>query len=282
MSNKTLLRREFLGSGLALAACSARRVNAQAAAASKDAPATHNWMLVGSQTAFLSHLPMFDHLNKAGSDYVTPHRYQVILQVSFINDTTDLTELYFADRQGHPETKMFTVSPSDTFVLPDVAADQPVSSFDATVFRGHLERGGQPIPKLDDITVKVARVIHFHKFDPTAQPPTTLDYLIFGRGKELFLAHSIVKPPDFDQIVSIEAPGTELSDRDLLSAVRIHVPERKNTPSERIHEGQEVTGELASGAKMKIRCLREFYFEEGELLIPATFRSTKEEAKAGF
>jgi hypothetical protein len=76
MASMTISRRQFVGSGLAFAGCSVFRTSGQAAPPPKrDAPATHNWMLVGGQTAFLSHLPMFDHLNESGSEYVTPHRY---------------------------------------------------------------------------------------------------------------------------------------------------------------------------------------------------------------
>jgi hypothetical protein len=239
-------------------------------------------MLVGEQTAFLSHLPMFDHLNKSKSEYVTPHRYQVIFQTSFKKGTTDVTETYFAERKDHPATKMFTVSPAQNFVLPDLAANHSITSFDGTVFRGHLERGGKPISKLDSVTVTVERVVHFHKFDPTAKPPDTLEYFIFGRGKELFLAHSIVKPPDFDQIVSVEATGADFDDIQLSSAILMRVPDRKNTPSDRIKEGQQITVQIPGGAKPVIRALKEFYFEEGELLMPATFEPTPEESKSGF
>jgi hypothetical protein len=247
----------------------------------KDDPATHNWMLVGGETAFLSHLPMFDHLNESGDDYVTPHRYQAILQASFTRGSKDVTNLYFADRKSHPATKMFTVSPARTFVLPDLMA-QPVSSFNATVFRGHLERGGRPISNMSGVTVKVARVVHFHKFEPAAVPANALEYFIFGRGKELYLAHSILKPPDFDQIISVEISGADFSDADLGTAIRIHVPDRKNTSADRLHEGDRVTAEFADGTNRSIRGLREFYFEEGELLMPATFDPTPEEVKAGF
>ena len=135
---------------------------------------------------------------------------------------------------------------------------------------------------MDGVTVKVAKVIHFHQFDPKAQAPDALEYLLFGRGKELFLAHSIVKPPDFDQILSVEVSGADLTDEQLSSAILIRVPDRKNSPSDRIKEDQQVTAELPGGAKLKIHALREFYFEEGELLIPATFDPTPEESKAGF
>jgi hypothetical protein len=46
----------------------------------RDDPATHNMMLAGEQTAYLSHLPMFVGLNEDKTDFATPHRYQVILE----------------------------------------------------------------------------------------------------------------------------------------------------------------------------------------------------------
>jgi hypothetical protein len=279
---QSISRREFVWDSLAVAACCTFRGSAQAAPPSNEAPAIHNWMLVGSQTAFLSHLPMFDHLNHAGTDYLTPHRFQVILQASFKSGGTDVTNLYFAERHSHPATKMFTVSPTQPFILPQLAATQPLTSFRGTVFRGHLERGGQPISSQEDVTVTVEKMIHFHKFDPKAQAPDALEYFVFGRGKELYGAHSIVKPPDFDQILSIAVTGAGLADKQLSSAILIRIPDRKNVPSDRIKEDQRVTAELPGGAKLAIRVLREFYFEEGELQIPATFDPTPEESKSGF
>jgi hypothetical protein len=288
MSNKNMLRRKFMRNALALAGLNALRTSSAAGAASGDTEATHNWMLVGKQTAFLSHLPMFDHLNESGNDYVTPHRYQVILQVSFARGPLDVTQLYFADREGNPATKMFTVSPGKPFVLTDLTASQPLSSFDATIFRGHLERGGKPVPKLDNVTVKVEKVLHFHKFDPAVQAPEALKYLLFGRGKDLFLAHSILKPPDFDQILSVEVSPATLSDDQLQAALGIHgaldveISGRGNTAVKRIQEKEQSLGIFGAGEKLKIGAVREFYFEEGELMMPATFRPTREEIKAGF
>ena len=116
---QSISRREFVWNSLAVAAYFTFRGSAQAAPSSHEAPATHNWMLVGSQTAFLSHLPMFDHLNAAGTDYVTPHRFQVILQASFEKNGTDVTNLYFADRESHAATKMFTVTPANLSFCPN-------------------------------------------------------------------------------------------------------------------------------------------------------------------
>src|SRR5947209_2866338 len=58
-------------------------VTARAADAVEDPPNTHNMLVVGTETVFLSHLPMFDTVNKNGTDYTSPHRYQVILQATF-------------------------------------------------------------------------------------------------------------------------------------------------------------------------------------------------------
>ena len=155
MDNKqnqsTLSRRAMLRT-LGAAACAASMPSsALGSPAPQEAPATHNWMLVGSQTAFLSHLPMFEKLNPAGTDYLTPHRFQVILQASFTSRGSDVSPLYFADRRDHKNVKMFTVSPSKDFVLAQVVSSPPLKSFQATVFRGHLERGGQPIRGLQNV-----------------------------------------------------------------------------------------------------------------------------------
>ena len=273
-------RRALLG-GIALASSSLPNL-VHGAAAPKEGPAVHNWMLVGSQTAFLSHLPMFEQLNPEGTDYVTPHRFQVILQAAFAVGGHDASSLYFADRAKNPDVKMFTVKPAKPFVLPQVSAPPVLTSFQGTVFRGHLERGGKPVSGLEKVGVNIQSVVHFHKFDPKVASPKSLEYLLFGNGTELFLAHSIVKPPDFDQIISIKLSGLTLSPSDLQTAMRLSIPLKKNVPTDRLREGEEAVAEMADGRKLKVQAVREFYFEEGELMMPATFDDTAEERKSGF
>jgi hypothetical protein len=211
-------------------------------------------MLVGSQTAFLSHLPMFDRLNRAKTDYVSPHRFQVILQTSFGRDGADVSDLYFADRRTHPEMKMFTVSPKP-FVLPNLVGRSPLTTVQATIFRGHLERGGEPISGLDPVTLNVSRVVHFHKFDPAAPAPSTLEYLLFGRGPELFMAHLISKPPDFDQILSVTATGKQFTDKDLSTALRVSIPDSAHASMMTSVPRQSKTTAGASSTGLRL-CLR--------------------------
>jgi hypothetical protein len=281
-TNAPAISRRGMLSALAAAAYTASQSKLARGAPPEEAPATHNWMLVGSQTAYLSHLPMFEMLNPAKTEYMTPHRFQVILQASFSSGGKDVTPQYFADRQSHPAVKMYTVSPAAKFVLARVADPSPLTSFQATIFQGHLERGGKPIKGLQSPDVKIQRVVHFHKFDPAAKAPGTLEYFLFGRGTELFVAHSIVRPPDFDQIVSVNVDGLKLSDEELGSAIRISIPLKKNSPAARLKEGEQAQAVTSDGRKLSLRALREFYFEEGELRMPATFDTTAEEKKAGF
>ena len=72
-------RRDFL-QATALAALALSVVAPSAAA--EDRPATHNMLVFGEQTVFFSHLPMFQALNAAGTEFRSPHRFQVILQAA--------------------------------------------------------------------------------------------------------------------------------------------------------------------------------------------------------
>lgn len=73
-----------------------------------------------------------------------------------------------------------------------------------------------------------------------------------------------------------------LSPNDLRTAIRLSIPLKKNSPTDRLREGEEAAAEMADGRKLTVRAVREFYFEEGELMMPATFDDTAEERKSGF
>src|SRR4051812_17908992 len=100
-----------------------------------DQPATHNMLVVGEKTVYLSHLPMFQEEGEPPM----PHRYQAILEVTFAKQKG-----YVKDRRGHQTTNIYTLNP-ESFVLPELVAvdphHKPLNSFKAlTIFRGHLER----------------------------------------------------------------------------------------------------------------------------------------------
>lgn len=239
----------------------------------------HNMMVVGEKTVFLSHLPMF----------MTPHNFQVILEATFSSGGKDVTSIYVKDRQTHPQEKMYTLEPQERFKLPTLFTPRPPerASFKGTIFRGHLERGGVHINGLENIDVNIKRVVYAQKLDSSLRKLDQLEYLLIGKGQELFLAHVISKAPDFDQLLSVKVANAP-SDADLNTGVRVVFLNRPNTAAQRLKEKEQATGQgHVTGAhqflQLQIQGSVEFYFEEGELgRKGGTMEPTPEETKAGF
>ncbi|HEY2972919.1 MAG TPA: twin-arginine translocation signal domain-containing protein [Pyrinomonadaceae bacterium] len=297
-------RREFLKRSATAAAglgCLSLGLKAQpplTVRPAQDSAGTHNMLVVGEQTVFLSHLPMFDGFNVRKTDFISPHRYQVILEATFTDGNNNLTEVYTADRKSHPTEKMYTINPA-LFVLPDLdPKGKALRSFRGnTVFRGHLERANTPIfgfnepepnepPAEGVFDVNVRKVVHFHKFVPGAAKPKQLQYILFGKGQETFLAHFIAQPPDFDQIISVKVTDGQISDDELSNGIKVDFSGTANAAKSRIREMQKASGMFqipgsGNSKPLQVEAVKEFYFEEGELRIPATFNSTAEEKKSG-
>ena len=240
---------------------------------------THNMLVVGGKSIFLSHFPMF----------MAPHNFQVILEATFANNGKAVDEIYFKDRHSHPGTKMYSLQPEAmklASLFPSGIHQTPRRSFKGTIFRGHLERGGQAIPGLTNIDVNVKRIIYAEKLGPGLDKPGKLTYRLFGNQDEFFLAHLIGAPPDFDQILSVAIKNPPNAE-DVQRGVSVVMLDRANSAPQRIKENEDVQGQgHATGAHqflaLQMKTGIEFYFEEGELLSPATFDQTSEEKRAGF
>jgi len=246
-----------------------------------DPAATHNMLIVGEETVYLSHLPMFQEKGKL----VMPHRYQAILEVTFARQ-----EDYVNDRREHRTTKIYTLNPED-FVLPDLVSSdpqhRPLRSFQAkAIFRGHLERDGS-VPIVRDVKVSVKNVTHFREFDLTGKRSPQLEYLLFGKGQELFIAHLITAPPDFDQMLAVKVIDHKFTDAELAKGVPVVFSGRTNAVASRLREKQLVVGQIKienvpASKTIQVEVNRELYFEEGELRMPPRFESTSAEKQAGF
>src|SRR5947207_4670425 len=84
-----------------------------------DPEATHNMLLIGEKTVYLSHLPMFQDpkdLKNEPPDFpqIMPHRYQAIFEVTF-----DQQDKYVKDHQAAGAPKFYTLGPKEQFVLSD-------------------------------------------------------------------------------------------------------------------------------------------------------------------
>jgi hypothetical protein len=248
-----------------------------------DQKAVHNMAVVGDHAIFLSHLPMF----------MPPHDAQVVVEANLFKDGKNVDAVYFADRASNRAVRFYTLQP-EAFAIRELfqagAANSLRSHFTATVFRGHLEKGGTPVEALQNIEVRIKRVVHAHSF-AGADRATTLTYVLFGGGRDLYLAHLISKEPDFDQIVAITATGALPTAEELQRGVTVTIPGRTNSAAHRLKVDEAVKAQgHAAGAHqfldLHIAVTSELYFEEGELsstvMTAKLFNQTVEEAKAGF
>ncbi|WP_318849125.1 hypothetical protein [Chryseobacterium sp. JV558] len=152
----------------------------------KDHPGIHGMVLLGDDTQYASHLPLF----------YAPHDYQVILKIQ-LDQTSTLN--YKKDQLTHPEVKLYTIEP-EKFVLPGIMND--IKTFKANIYRGHFERGGELIIK--DAQVEITKVLYFHQLNKDKSEGQPCHYILFGDQKQQFLAHQILNRPDFDELSKID------------------------------------------------------------------------------
>lgn len=178
--------------------------------------------------------------------------------------------------------------------------DARVSSFTGTIVRGHFERetgpSGRPVVQPFDIEwfplphrveIDVTRVIYAHEFSFHPAPLAQLEYRLFGAGDDLFLAHRITMPHDFDQLLPTRIDGHTFADKELQRGI-ITVPDRPNSVSDRLMDGGTVAVEardaatgILPAAGIQLAAGQELYFEESELHFPA-IADTEAESDAGF
>jgi hypothetical protein len=242
---------------------------------------SHGQLIIGEGPIYLSHLPMF--MFNPDSH---PHNFQTILEVTFKDGDTDPEAGYVADRRTHPGT-VYTLRP-DSFHMTDLVSPEEgrplLRAFKGLVVRGHFERDGRALPGLEpmptpkhlpkvpaNMTVDVTNVVAFREFQPDAEPLTDLEYLLFGAGDQLFAAHVITRPPDFDQVLSIRIVGDGPGDDVTRRGVRVAVPGRPNSASDRLRSGERVAVEVrdeTTPATFQLETVAELYLEEGELSEP--------------
>jgi hypothetical protein len=229
----------------------------------------HGHLVVGDDPIYLSHLPMF----MFGPER-HPHNYQVLLEAR-LSGPGDPAAAYRADRARSGE-RVYTLEP-EHFSLTDFVSTDPrhprLVRFQGTVYRGHFEREGRPI--LKDVTVEIDRVIHFRAFVPGVPPLPQLAYLLFGEGSQLYLAHRITRPPDFDQVLAVAVSGATFDAAALRRGIPVTFPGRANTIDARLQEGErlEADARLDEGEGLQVQVIEvavgtEFYYETGDLAEP--------------
>jgi hypothetical protein len=252
----------------------------------------HGMLLFGEGTAYFSHLPMFH----------PDHEYQAIFEVTLSKEGTDPMAAYVEDRRTHPKARMYGFAPiideededplTDAFFLTDLVTpanpkdpqSPPIrDSLKGQIWRGHFEASppfehfmqqGEPVRGLNNVVARVMNVVLFRKFNPHAQALPQLEYFLFGKAGELFLAHVITNAPGFDQILGVQVEDHQVTDDELRQGLLVTFPGREDSADQKIQEQEQVTGQIQVSAQrsdgphslaVRLKAVTEFYFETGDL-----------------
>lgn len=202
-----------------------------------DPKGGHGMLFFGHGDSFyISHLPMFH----------SPHDYQAIVEVRMKPDVKAKYQAELSRKGGY-----FTFNPDRTFVLPKVIVEkQPISG---TFFQGHFERGGNPFLEGE---LELVRVVFYKKISAKDKKPAKEKYIIFGDGKEYFMAHEIFQRPNVDEIIPLPK-NIKLND-----SLKQDIKENGLT----FMDDVEIDGNKVSSKNQKIEFpYQEFYKETGDL-----------------
>lgn len=217
--------------------------------------ATHGQLMLGP--SILYHLPVF-----MTDPWSHPHNFQVALEVALPPDARAAIE---ADQAAHPNSIYTAVPPvfAQTSLVIDVPGHPRKDAFgELVVFRNHFERPSRVA--IAQARAEIMRVLHFRELAPDLPKPPELAYAVFGDSDDLFLAHLLSAPPDFDQVLKIELDSAP-ADVDMATRFSLSFATRSNKVEDRLKVGEEISCATEGGDSISLRVVAEPYCETGEL-----------------
>ncbi|WP_405839768.1 hypothetical protein [Streptomyces sp. NBC_01518] len=200
--------------------------------------AVHGLVLLGTDTVYAVHMPTF----------TAPYDFQAVLRVSLDTDA------YRTARKRYGTSALFTVSPR-TFLLKDL---EPGATVPADLYFGRFGRDGE---LLGEVRVRIEERLYVgHPTEPTGEP-APLRYVLFGR-EQLYLAHALTRPPDFDQVLTAQLAGewVALGAAAETAAHLVTIPNRPNDLAGRLRPGEQLTT-----GETELQVLAEVYLETADL-----------------
>ncbi|MCP9234673.1 hypothetical protein [Lewinella sp. JB7] len=190
----------------------------------KNVPQQHAFALVGEQTLFLCHQIM---------THMEPHCYEFILEVEI---PPDKKKVILADRKSTDHAHYFGNREGGEFTLPSVVAGR-VTSFRADVWTSIPDSNPpdslpQPpwgemhniTPWLSDVEVTIVRTVHYRHLNRNEVSRRFEEYILFGRGKEAHILHSVRWQPDYDHLASLATAPDWITEDQLVATVNLSVP----------------------------------------------------------
>lgn len=177
-----------------------------------DTPNQHNMFILGEETLFVAHMPMF---------WKEDHRYQVILRVSLPDQVMQaIADAKAADPDAVPN---LVNSKSNTLILPDIGSGA-ISGFDVDVFAGYDGGSGNTsVPLAEGVPLRVEQVVEFRHFDFDFAYPARSTYLVFGRGNEAHMARYLSHEPDFQHLLTLPAPPGWIDEAQLAAGFHVNI-----------------------------------------------------------
>lgn len=241
--------------------------------------AGHGQFMFGGDALYFTHLAVF-----MDAPRFHPHNFQVILEAAFVDPEDERT---YRDDRLDASGALYTAFPEfdQGALIASDAGQEPLRLLsDTPVFRGHFEHGGEPLSLPAGGNVNVAQVLYSREFLSGGDKLAEQNYLLFGRGDDVFLAHLISAPPDFQQVVpaAIKAPDIEAdAARGVVESVIddpllfVRLPDRSNEVGSRLRSGDTISCALETGTRagpvtIELQIGEEAYCEAGELSRPNT------------
>jgi plastocyanin len=185
-----------------------------------ESPSIHSMLVTGKtgDDIFLHHYALFNNPN---------HTYHVTLEAKI--DDPKLLGVYNKWRAANGDA-MCAVDP-EVFLLPEIKSGQRTS------FKGKLSETARPggvetqwgtvIPGLEDVPIRIVRIIQFRMFDPAAVFPERLTYQLFGNANEVYLAHEVTAAPSFQQVVKLKDVPAFLTKEIIASSPLVVFPSKQ-------------------------------------------------------
>jgi hypothetical protein len=198
-------------------AAPAVQVGAHPAYPTQEHPMRHAWVLLGTETLFLTHQIMA---------FMQGHNYEVVLEVEIPDE---IRGDVMRNRAETGATHFIATAEGDEHVLPALKSGDR-TSFRADVWDFFPQKWGdhwpwtQP-PMHDGFTVTVKRVVHYRQMDLNLTGRRFEEYLLFGKGDEAHVYHSVLREPDYDHVASLRDVPEWITAEQLQSSVMVSAPE---------------------------------------------------------